>query len=645
MKKTEVENDRDDAYPEVESLGTLKKWVEAYRSSFADNIVCQDRDRDWYNGQKQIGADQLQVLSRRKQPPIVYNYIDMAINGILGVIKSSPTDPRAWPRQPNSEDAADVATKLLRYIADDSRFDETRLEIADTFLIEGVAAVHLGVQEFNTRRGPERSITCDKIYADEFIFDPFSRELDFKDATYLGIGKWIDVEQAKARWHERFEIIGVPTNSSSLDWNNSTQKPQNQYWVDSKKRQIMIVELYYRCFDEFKQPVWHHVVFCSTGILEFDVSEMVDDKGRKICPILAQSCIVDRENNRIGLVRAMIDPQSEINARRSRLLYLANSNKVQKNDPTGIYPNVDASIVSLEASKADGVLPSGYQMIPMQDIAQAQAVLLSQSVDFLNRRAPSPAVLGRVDQAQSGRAKLVDQQQGLTELALYLDRLGNLEERVYRTFWYMAQQYLSLPMVVMITGDEKASEHVQVNIPIVEPRPVIDPATGQMVMDPMTGMPMIKEQVVGVENEIAMMDMNISVTAVPESPNLQSEVFDQVIKLLQSGVPIASKEFEMLLEIAPVQDKARLRDLMKQARDEAEKEQAANADKQAQMAQEIAQLQADKAKSAIAKDVSSAQKYHAEANQTATETEIMKFQNLPQDNVFDANPTLDENIQ
>lgn len=626
----------------AESLPTLRKWVEAFRSSFADNITYQQRDRDWYNGQKQIPPEQLSELYRRKQPAIVYNHIDLAVNGILGVVKSSPTDPKAFARQPNAEDAADVATKLLRYVADECQFDRTRLEVADTFVVEGVAAVHLGVNEYQTRRGPERCITCEKIEADEFIYDPFSQKLDFSDATYLGIGKWMDVDQAKSRWHERFEEIGIPLNSSALDFND-TLKPANLYWVDEKKRRIMVVELYYRCYDDNRQPVWHHVVFCSTGILEFEECEMVDDKGRKICPIVAQSCIVDRENNRFGLVRAMIDPQSEINARRSRLLYLANANKVQKVEPDA--PNVDPTIVSREASKADGVLPPGYQMIPMTDIAQAQALLLNSSVDFINRRAPSPAVLGRVDQAQSGRAKLVDQQQGLTELALYLDRMGNLEERIYRNFWYLAQQYLTLPMLVMITGDGKIQEHITINTPIYERLPVIDPQTGQMVIDPQTGSPVITSQQVGVENSIAMMDMNITVKSTPESPNLQTEVFESVVQLLSSKIPVTSPEFKMLLELAPIQDKARLQDMLKAMEEEAKQAAAAQAEQQAavmqqqtEMASAAAALQIEKAKSEIAKSISTAQKNSADATKTLTEDEILKMtarqEALPQDMVY-----------
>jgi hypothetical protein len=67
---------------------------------------------DYYDSD-QFTREELQKLAQRSQPPIVINRIKPAINGIIGVTERGRSDPRAWPRNPGNEDAADAATDIL----------------------------------------------------------------------------------------------------------------------------------------------------------------------------------------------------------------------------------------------------------------------------------------------------------------------------------------------------------------------------------------------------------------------------------------------------------------------------------------------------------------------------------------------------
>jgi ribosomal protein S20 len=618
---------------EPRPIGDLVKLIDSGRAAFAENTKLQERDRDYYDGRNQLDSETLKILNSRNQPPITFNQVDLAVNGILGVVQSSPTDPRAWPRTPSAEDAADVATKLLRYMADVVKLDEQKPEMAANLVIEGEVAVHIGVkQKTNRKTGEVRVLPMmELINPDEFFYDPTSRKIDFSDASYMGVSKWMNSKDVKARYAERLEEIGDPSGGQGgiLGALNPEDRPRDMWWTDPKNKRVMVVELYYYEMDAYGEKEWYRTVFCSTGVLEHDVAGYHNDHGESICPIQAVSCNIDRENNRYGLVRGMIHAQDEINARRSRSLYMANNNKVQKNDPNYQYPDVDPDLVAQQAAKADGVLPPGYQLIPNNDLASGQVLLLNDAREFISRRAASPAVLGRVDEATSGRAKLVDQQAGLTELAITLARLGDLENRIYRHFWYAAQEFMDAPMMINITGDADVVEHIEVNQPIMEKRPQMAMGPdGQPVIDPMTGQPQIEmvDQLVEVKNEVAKMDMNISVTSVPQSPNLQSEVFEQFMKLMQTGLPLESPQFEFLIEMAPLQDKSKIRDLMKKVKEEAQQAQEAQAQAQQQIAQEQAQLAGDKAKSDIAKNIGHAQKAEADANYRSTETQILQAQ-------------------
>jgi hypothetical protein len=54
----------------------------------------------------------------------------------------------------------------------------------------------------------------------------------------------------------------------------------------------------------------------------------VDQDGESYCPWIFESANVDRENNRYGEMRHLIDPQDEVNKRRSKALHLLNSRGV-----------------------------------------------------------------------------------------------------------------------------------------------------------------------------------------------------------------------------------------------------------------------------------------------------------------------------
>src|SRR5258708_28410813 len=102
-------------------LAKLKRYFAEARDltlvARTNSILAQD-----YYDSDQFTPQEKAALRERRQPPIIVNRIKPAINGMVGVIERSRSDPRAWPRNPQNTDAADTATDILRYIADFNRF-------------------------------------------------------------------------------------------------------------------------------------------------------------------------------------------------------------------------------------------------------------------------------------------------------------------------------------------------------------------------------------------------------------------------------------------------------------------------------------------------------------------------------------------
>lgn len=188
-----------------DGLSRFKKMLDEARTTLEAARVESQRDRDYYDG-KQLTPKQRTVLKRRKQPETIRNRIGPAIDGMLGIIEQAKVDPRAFPRNPQDEEAADVATKCLQYVADKNRFHKKKVDLLDNHLVEGIAAA---ITEID---GEEVRIS--QIRYEEFFYDPHSREADFSDAKYMGMGRWMYATDLARIYPDYADEILSTVNSS-----------------------------------------------------------------------------------------------------------------------------------------------------------------------------------------------------------------------------------------------------------------------------------------------------------------------------------------------------------------------------------------------------------------------------------------------
>jgi hypothetical protein len=604
--------------PRIEEL---RRRAEEARSDPKGRRTKSKKAREYYDGPGQLTSEVRQTLRMRAQPAIYTNRVRPAVNGILGVLEQARSDPQAYPRNPQDQDSADVVTKVLRFIADKCDFTSIKLDVADNHFVEGNGAVIVEMD------GDE--ITPTQIRWEEFYYDPYSRRHDFLDARYLGIAKWVDADSIRKRWADRIAEIGDPMNPSGETMFSETFEDRGDMglgWINTKRRRVLLCEEY-----ALEEGEWKRIVYIAAGHLEYGPSPYLDEKGRPACPIEATSCYVDLDNGRYGIVDDMMPIQDEINASRSRSLHLMNSRQVQYDTKSGGSP-VDSEIARQEAAKADGVLPMGWNLIPTSDMTQANMVRNQEAKGEIERMGPTPAVLGRNESgSQSGRARLVSQQAGLTELARPIGRLNNWEMRVYRQMWARARQFWTDEMFIRISDDVRAPEWLKVNEPqmgmVMQP---VAGADGQPIADPMTGQPAMRPTmgVVGYNNRLAEMDVDIILDTVQDTATLAQEVWAELVQLVgQAGglEAVYTPAFELMIEASPMADKTRVIELIKKGRDEQQQNQVQ------QLAQQVEQLtqalqqrqQQDGAvvQADVAHKTAQAQLAGAKAAQTQVETE------------------------
>lgn len=501
--------------PEVTfDLAQLKKLYQEARDNTQTARQKAETCQDYYDN-KQYSPDQLKTLRKRKQPENYNNCIAPAVNGTLGILEQGQSDPRAFPRNDEDQDSSEVATDSLRYAADNSRWPRTRLQVARNYLIGGIGAVIVEVDE---KGDPWPRI----IRQGEFLYDPHSRDYDFEDARFMGIAKWMYVDLVKARYPDAdIDPESIAPTTVTFD---DEDKPRSA-WTDPKRNRVLVVEMY------IQKNGWHKVCFYGGAILSAEVSPYLDDEGKPTNPIVAQSCFVDRDNARYGIVEGMIPRQDEINMSGSRALHLLNSRRVQITDPAG--PDQDANLIREEAARPDGVLPYGVVAADNGDLTQFQFLRMQQAKADIDRMGPNPATLGREGASASGRSHLVRREAGLTELAVVLVGIEDLDLRVFRQMWMRIKQFWNAAKTVRVTDDIGAPKFLMVNEPVTQEVPGI-------VMGP-DGQPTIGTQtvVVEVKNRPAEMDMDIIIENSPDTATLAAEQFSEIMKLVPIYGPAA----------------------------------------------------------------------------------------------------------
>lgn len=551
-------------------LEALKRLYREARDNTTDARKLSEIANDYFDD-KQWSSDEIKVLRKRKQPEIWVNRMKPAVKGMLGVLEQGQSDPRAFPRNAEDQDAAEVATDSLRYAADKSRWQRTKLKAAKNYLLGEAAAV---IVEVNEEGDPWPRLIRDG----EFFYDPHSRDHDFEDARYMGIAKWMYADIVKGIYQTADIDPGAITPAGvSFD---DEDKPAVA-WSDQKKNRVLVVEMY------IERQGWKKVCFWGGGILEEGESPYRDERGTPVNPIVAQSCFVDRENVRYGVARSMIPIQDEINMSRSRALHMLNSRRVRITDPAG--PDQSADTIRQEAARPDGVLPYGVEADNNSDLTQWQFQRMQESKAELERMGPNPAVLGQSNADASGRAQLVRQQAGLTELTPDLGGIEDFELRVYRRMWACIKQFWQEPKTVRVTDDIGAAKFLMVNEPVVQEVPAIVPGPNG---EPMVG---TQQVVVEVRNRPAEMDMDIIIDAVADTANVQQEQFAELVKLAGIYGP-AEVPFDDLLEVSNLPKK---RELIEKRQARAQ-EAAQGQGPQAEMAQAAfaAELESKQAKTA-----------------------------------------------
>lgn len=555
---------------------TPKEQVEEYLNDTEEARHMAQKCRDYYDG-KQWTAEEVEKLRQRRQAPIVVNRIQPKIDGMIGLYEIQRTDPKALPRTKKHEEAAQAATDALRYVVDNTKFQRsTRLDVAEDFFVEGIGAVLVDAR----RKKDDVEIQIKQIPWDRFYYDPHSRQRDFKDARFMGIWLWMDLDDvpitfpgAKVKWEELEEGTAF-TDETTED------RPRWRMNTGTGTKRIRIAQHFFR-----EKGVWKMTVFCGdVVIIKPKESPFIDEDGLPMNPIEAVSAKVDRNNERYGEVKGLISQQDELNHRRSKFLHMNSTRQTYGND---------AAIQDVPAAKSELQKPDGhlkingdaqfgkdFGILTTNDMSQAQFMLYQDAKQEMDRNGFSAPLGGNVnDRDLSGKAIDKLQQGSAMELKRMYAALSDWEIRVYTQIWDRVKQFWKEEKWLRITDDQDVLQWVGFNTQITVQKylakiiedksvPLKERQQNEQILQFLmqTQNPKLQE-VVDIQNNIAETDVDITFTQSFDTANIQQEQFALLAQFSQSSQDV---DIIDLLEISELRNKKDLIEKIQRRRSESQ---------------------------------------------------------------------------
>jgi hypothetical protein len=501
------------------SVEKLKRQYYDYLGAKTAEVEEARQSRHYYHGDQWTEAE-IAVLQRRKQPVVTSNRIERKINAVVGIVEKLRQDPKAYARTPEHEQGADVATAVMRYCLDVNDWKSKSTRNARLGGIDGIAGVEYDL-ETGDHGDPDLGVHI--VYADTFFYDPRSFDEGFTDSRYMGIAKWIDVDQAKELIPSKANEIDDLMEEGS-DITSAADQDRERVWVNTSLKRLRLVDHWY-----IHKGKWCWTLYIGSVVMMQGQSPFHDEKGKTFPRFRMFSANVDHDGDRYGFIRNLKSAQDEINMRRSKALHLLNSRRVISEK--GAVDDIE--IARREWAKSDGWVETnpGLKMEPDDNKAMAdfkgQLEMLQESKSEIENFGPNPALIGQGLEDSSGRAIALLQQAGMAELGPYLSSFKNWKIRVYRDIWNIITEHWKAERWIRVTDDQNVAQFFQINKLEVGPN----------------GQPAIV-------NAIGSMDVDFIIDEGPDTINMQADA----AATLQALGPAFAQQFpEIALELSPME--------------------------------------------------------------------------------------------
>lgn len=521
-----------------------------------------DRACDFYDG-NQLSADDVETLMERGQPPLITNIIKPTIDTVLGMEAKSRSDWRVRPED-NEECPDDLAEGLsvkLKHAEIESRADRAVSDAYSTQIKAGLGWVEVS-REHDPFKCPYR---VRYVHRREIHWDWRAEQPDLSDARYLIRRRWLEMDQAIALmpqyasllrmaasgWSGFDPVIEQDTNLvQSWEGERDTKISAND-WRDTQRQRICMSEIWYRKWVrgyvmtlpngtsmevDFKNPRHNEAIvsgvakvkqatfqkvrlawYCGPHFL-YDVPSPYKHNQFPYVPFFGHR--EDLTNVPYGLIRSMLSPQVEINARKSKMLWALNSRRVEADSDAVL----DHQNAAKEVARPDAYIilnanrkpSSKFTVSPGGELATQQFQVMQEAKqEIAEASGIHKSMQGQQSGASSGLAINSLIEQGMNTLAEINDNFRYARRLVGEMLFELLKQNLMQGQSKVSVGDGKRKKTIVFN------QPSVDEETGQPVM----------------LNDVARVKASIVLDDVPSTPTYKMQQMQMLTEITKSLPP------------------------------------------------------------------------------------------------------------
>lgn len=507
--------------------GRLMGWYRDERDRQSVNRYQMAVDEDFYDS-LQYTQDDAQELLARGQAPLVFNKVKPTVNWLLGTEKRTRFDYKILPREERDETAAEVKTKLFKYIADVNNLPFERSAAFKEMVSAGLGWLEEGI---TTDPGEEMIYAGAESWRN-VLHDSLARRLDLKDGRYLYRWRWLDLDIACELFPNRANIL----RSASMEADEVSEKDEDIWYLGartngdledisrfsrhrsvamsgtttmSSRRRVKIIEAQHRVptrcqvmrgdgsldgkLYDAKDPTHQDaygqraVTLVDTTYLRMRLMMMTEsdplwwgDSPYKhnrfsLTPLWCYRRA--RDGMPYGVIRDVRDAQEDYNKRASKALFILSTNRVVMDK--GAIDAKDIERFRAEVSRPDAVIEknSGKELKIEREnqLGEEHLMLADRDAQLIQDIAGvTDENMGRNTNARSGIAIERRQDQGSVVTANIFDNYRMGYQLQGEKLLSLMEQFYTAKKVVRIVGDNQPIEWLPVNAVDESGQPVND---------------------------------------------------------------------------------------------------------------------------------------------------------------------------
>ncbi len=521
-----------------------------------------DRACDYYDG-NQLSPEVVESLQDRKQPPLFTNIIQPTIDTVLGMEAKSRTDWRVRPEDDEvcNDDMAEALSVKLKHAEIESRADRAVSDAYAAQLKAGLGWVEVA-RESDPFKCPYR---VRYIHRREIFWDWRAEQPDISDARYLIRRRWLELEHAIALMPQYATLLKMTTGGwagfdplleqdsklvQSWEVERDTRIAAVD-WRDIQRMRVCLYEIWYRKWvrgfvmtlpngttmeADFNNPRHNELIVAGVAKVKqatfqkirlawyagphflYDVPSPYKHNNFPYIPFFGYR--EDLTNVPYGLVRSMISPQDEVNARKSKMLWLLNSRRTIVDDDAV----KDHALTMQEVARPDAYIKlnparkpgSTFKVEPGGELAMQQFQIMQEAKQEIAQASGiHKSMQGQQSGATSGIAINGLIEQGMNTLAEINDNFRFARRLVGELLFEMVRQELSNGPAKATIGEGGQKKVIPLN------QPTVDPETGQ---------PFVLNNVSAVKAKVVLDD-------IPSTPTYKMQQLQMLTEITKSLPP------------------------------------------------------------------------------------------------------------